>query len=157
MWKRSVLRLVASILLLTGIAAFSTGCSALYRAPEVHLVDVQITGLGLTSGIARVYLEVDNPNPVSLEVQRVEYLLELRGRDGEWNVLSDGISSESLTMVRRGTTEVPLEVVFQYRALGAGLLGWWESGEVTYRIQGDLSARGPLGPVNLPFRASGRF
>lgn len=139
------------------ISGFSSGCAALYRSPEVHLVDVQITGLGLTSGIARVYLEVENPNPVSLDVHRVEYLLELQGRDGEWNVLSDGVSSETVTVVRRGTTEFPLEVVFQYRALGAGFLGWWQSGEVTYRIRGDLSARGPLGPVELPFRASGSF
>lgn len=157
MSKPKVIRLVPILLLLLGVSGFSSGCSALYRAPEVHLVDVQVTGLGLTSGIARVYLQVDNPNPVSLEVRRVDYLLELRGQDGEWNVLSEGVSSETLTVVRRGTTEFPLEVVFRYRALGAGLLRWWESGEVTYRIQGDLSARGPLGPVDLPFRASGRF
>lgn len=139
------------------ILGFLTGCSGLYRAPEVNLTNVQITGLGLTSGIARVYLEVENPNPVSLEVRRIEYLLELRGPDGEWDVLSEGVSSDPVTVVRRGTTDLSLEVVFQYRALGAAFLDWWDSREVTYRIQGDLLARGPLGPVELPFEASGRF
>ena len=139
------------------VALLLAGCSGLYRQPEVNLTNVEITGLGLTSGIARVYLEVENPNPVSLDVRRIEYLLELRGPDGEWNVLSEGVSSERLTVVRRGTTEVSLELVFQYRALGAAFLEWWNSRELMYRIQGDLSARGPLGPVELPFEATGRF
>ncbi len=157
MRTRPALLPIARAILALGTLMFLAGCSGLYRAPEVTLTNVQITGLGLTSGIARVYLEVENPNPVSLEVRRMEYLLELRGPDGEWNVLSEGVSSDRVTVVRRGTTDLSLEMVFQYRALGAAFLGWWDSREVMYRIQGDLSARGPLGPVQLPFEASGRF
>lgn len=123
----------------------------------MHLADVRVIGLGFTSGIAEVVLEVDNPNYFRLEVHEFRYLLEIEDAQRRWSPLARGSSDESVRLGRRSSERVTLEIPFSYQVLGTALRSWWESGELSYRIEGDLRGRGPTGEMNLPFRATGQM
>lgn len=142
------------VVLLAAVLALG-GCALFYQTPSVEIVDVRVVGLGFTSGTAEVILEVENPNHYKLEVRELRYLLEIEERSDLWRRLAQGISSEHVELPRRSSRTVSLRVPFEYDAVGAAVRSWWNTGEVTYRIQGDLKARGPGGERDLPFRARG--
>lgn len=146
-----------ALLLLGGLLPVLGGCALFYRSPEVQILDVRVVDLGLTSGTAEVVLEVDNPNFFQLEVRELEYLLEIEEREDEWSSLARGSSDEAVTLPRRSTETVTLEIPFSYEALGIAMRSWWNTGEVSYRLEGDLRGRGPTGEMNVPFRAIGRM
>jgi len=133
------------------------GCAVFFRSPSVSIADVRVVGLGLTSGTAEIHLEVDNPNFFQLEVREFHYLLEVEGRNDAWSRLAEGSSLESIRLPRRSTEQVTLQVPFSYDAIGVALRSWWDTGSMSYRVQGDLRARGPMGNRDLPFRASGKM
>jgi len=142
-------------LTLTLLVIAAPGCALFYQEPTVRIADVRLAGVGLSSGTAEIEFEVENPNIFALEVRRLSYLLEVEGRGDRWSPLSEGSSVESIRLPRRSTEEVRIQLPFRYEAIGVALRSWWETGDLTYRIQGEIETRGPLGSVELPFRAQG--
>lgn len=147
----SLPRLLPALLLFLSLG----GCTAFYQTPEVTIADVRIVGLGLNGGTAEIHLEVDNPNLFNLEVRRLEYLLEVEGRNANWSRLAEGVAPDTVRLPRRSLEDVRIQVPFRYDAVGTAIRSWWETGEMNYRLQGEILARGPLGEMELPFRASG--
>ena len=131
------------------------GCARLYQEPHVHLAGVRVVGLGFTSGTAQIHLEVDNPNRFALEVWEFRYFLEVAEGGGRWTPLATGATEEPIRLERRSQRDVYLSVPFEYRGVGSALRAFLSAGEVPYRVQGDLRARGPTGEVALPFRSQG--
>jgi LEA14-like dessication related protein len=132
-------------------------CSVFYRDPVVSLTDLQIVGLGLLSGTAEVTLEVENPNLFSFEVREFRYLLEVEDRDDRWARLAEGVSADTVRLPRRSTEEVTLRIPFSYGAVGTALRNLFSTGEIHYRLEGELKGRGPTGEMDLPVRAVGRM
>jgi LEA14-like dessication related protein len=155
--RRGVPRRLTPPILALVLPLFIGGCAALFRSPTVEIVDVRLVGLGLSSGTAEVTLEVDNPNLFRLEVREFSYLLEIEGSNDRWTRLAEGSSLERVELPRRSTEEVRLRVPFEYGGLGTALQSWWNTGQVNYRIAGDIRARGPGGERDLPFRARGQM
>lgn len=144
-------------LTLTVLMIAASGCSLFYQEPTVRIADVRLAGVGLSSGTAEIEFEVENPNIFALEVRRLSYLLEVEGRGDRWSPLAEGVTAESIRLPRRSTEEVTIQVPFRYEAVGVALRSWWETGDLSYRLRGDIETRGPLGSVELPFRAEGRM
>jgi LEA14-like dessication related protein len=134
-----------------------SGCALFFRSPDVRIVDVRVVGLGFTSGTAEVILQVDNPNRFGLEVRGLDYLLEVGPRaDAErWDTLAVGFNPDTIQLPRRSEREVAIRIPFRYQALGTALGAWMQGGDIPYRVQGELKARGPGGERDLPFRSSG--
>ncbi len=147
-------RLLPGLLaLLLGVA----GCSLFVRSPEVAIADVRVVGLGLSGGTAEVLLAVDNPNRFALEVRAFEYLLEISdpARPERWDTLAVGVAPDTVRLPGRTETVVPLEIPFRYNALGTALRAWLQGGEIPYRVQGEVRARGAGIQRDLPFRSRG--
>jgi LEA14-like dessication related protein len=157
--RRKLLRLLCllPLLLATG------GCGAFYQAPEVRIVDLRLTGLGITSGTAELEVEVDNPNRFALEVRRLEYLIEVSdgraGSNGEarWDTLAVGVEPDTVRVAGRSAETVTLRIPFRYQALGVAFRSWLEGGDIPYRVVGEVRASGPVGTRDLPFRSEGSF
>lgn len=143
--------------LTVGLLLTLSGCALFFRSPEVRIVDVRVVGLGFTSGTAEVILEVDNPNRFALEVRGLDYLLEVGTPSDleQWDTLAVGFNPDIIHLPRRSEEKVTLRIPFRYQALGTALSAWMQGGEVPYRVQGELKARGPGGERDLPFRSSG--
>ncbi|TVP58876.1 MAG: hypothetical protein EA351_02930 [Gemmatimonadales bacterium] len=136
-----------------------SGCALFYQSPEVRITDMRVVGLGLTSGTAEIDVEVDNPNRFAIEVRGLEYLLEVS--DGaaraRWDTLATGFSADTVRIARRSTDKVTLQIPFRYQALGVAFRSWLEGGQIPYRIEGEVRARGPGGQRDLPFQSQGQF
>ncbi len=147
---RTLRRAGALALLLT-----LTGCALFYRDPTVTIADVRVVSVGFTGGTAEVLLDVENPNRFALEVRAFQYRLEVRDGPERWTELAVGESEERITLPRRSEERVSLLIPFRMQGVGTALLSWLESGEIGYRMEGRIRARGGVGEVNLPFRARG--
>lgn len=147
----------ARLFALLAVCTLLGGCGLFYRSPTVQIADVRVVELGFASGTAEVVLEVDNPNFFGIEVREFAYLLEIEAEEDRWSPLAEGSTDEAVDLPRRSTERVTLEIPFSYDAMGAALRSWWDSGEVGYRIEGDLRGNGPTGELNLPFQAAGRI
>lgn len=148
---RSGLRAPAMALLTLVLA----GCALFYRDPTVTIADVRVLSLGFNGGTAEVILEVENPNRFDLEVRGFEYRLEVRDGPERWTELAEGASEERVRLQKRSTDEVALTIPFRFQGVGSALRSWLSTGEIGYRMQGTVRARGPTGEVSLPFRSQG--
>ncbi len=142
---------LVALLVLTG------ACALFVRSPEVAIADVRVVGLGLSGGTAEVLLEVDNPNRFGVEVREFHYLLQVSdpARPERWDTLAVGVSADTVHLPRRAMTVVPLRIPFRYSALGTALRAWLAGGEVPYRLEGSVRARGSGIQRDLPFRSEG--
>ncbi len=147
----SRLRVPATFLLLLALA----GCSLFLRDPVVTITDVQIVGLGLLGGTAEVRLQVENPNPFGFEVREFRYRLDVEDREDRWARLAEGVSVDTVRLARRSTEEVSLRIPFSYCGVGTALRNLLSTGQIHYRLEGDLKGRGPAGSLDVPVRATG--
>lgn len=131
------------------------GCALFYRDPTVTIADVRVLSLGFTGGTAEVVLEVENPNRFDLEVRGFDYRLEIREGPESWTELAQGVSEERVRLQKRSTDQVALTIPFRFQGVGSALRSWLQTGEIGYRMQGTVRARGPTGEVSLPFRSQG--
>ena len=153
---RSV-RPLAALALLLAIVATVPACGLFVRSPEVAIVDVRVVGLGISGGTAEILLQVDNPNRFNLEVREFSYLLEVSdpSRPEQWDTLAAGVTADTLVLDRRASSVVPLLIPFRYSALGTALRAWMQGGEIPYRLEGEVRARGAGFQRDLPFRSRG--
>jgi LEA14-like dessication related protein len=148
-----------SVLVLALVVLGTTGCAVFFQEPTVRVLDVRVASLGLTSGNARVELEVINPNRYGLRVQSFDYILEVEdgnGGDG-WASLATGSAPDAIPVAGRDTTFVSLDVPFEYRAVHSAISAYMRDGRVGYRFRGDAVVRGPLGNVSMPFDQRGEL
>ncbi|CAN5698674.1 hypothetical protein BH23GEM11_BH23GEM11_08460 [soil metagenome] len=142
-----------------GVILMSSACTLFVRSPEVAIADVRVIGLGLTGGTAEILLEVNNPNRFGLEVREFSYVLEVADptQPDRWDTLASGVTSDTIRLDRRSTSVVPLRIPFRYSALGTALRAWMQGGEIPYRLEGDVRARGAGFQRDLPFRSRGNL
>ncbi len=149
----------AAILLGALFLFASSGCALFYSNPQVRVLEVGVGSLGLTSGTADLRVEVRNPNRFGVELRGLRYRLDL-GSDadeGVWVPLVTGTVSDTVRIRGRQVEVVSMSLPFQYSALGPVLGLALTGGAFRYRVVGDLTARGPLGQVELPFETRGRL
>ncbi len=142
------------LLLLCGLSALP-GCNNDFARPTVELADMDIEGISLENIDVVLFLEVDNPNPFGVTVNRIAFDIEFE-RQGEWVFLGDAdrdkeifIEAEEVTTVdvpaSVGTTEA-VEALFE-------LLGS-EGGRLTLRADGNAWVDVQVTEVRVPFRES---
>jgi LEA14-like dessication related protein len=155
--RRLPRRPLVALTLLAVVAVTSASCALFVRSPEVVIADVRVVGLGLTGGTAEILLEVDNPNRFGLEVREFRYLLEVSDPavPDRWDTLAVGVSADTVRLESRASTLVPLRIPFRYSAVGTALRAWTNGGEVPYRLEGAVRARGAGIQRDLPFRSTG--
>lgn len=155
--RLSLRRALGALVALGLVGVVTASCALFVRSPEVAIADVRVVGLGITGGTAEVLLQVDNPNRFALEVREFRYLLEVTdpGAPERWDTLAVGVSADTVQLPGRQVTVVPLRIPFRYQALGTALRAWSGGGEVPYRIEGEVRARGAGIQRDLPFRSRG--
>lgn len=148
------------LLLLAALVLSGSGCATMVQNPEVRLLDLSVSSLGLGGGTARVLLEVDNPNRMAIEVRGLEYLIEVAppgGGSTSWDTLATGSHADTLRIEGRSVQSVTLDVPFRYSAVGTAFRSWLDGGDIPYRIEGDVTARALMSQRSYPFRNTGTF
>jgi LEA14-like dessication related protein len=133
-------------------AAGLAGCAlATATPPSVDVLDVRLTGVGLTEQQLAVTLCVTNPNSSELAFRRVSADLDVSG-----SPLAAGSSDLAVSLPPLSSTVVPFTVVTTVQNLGPQLLGVFRAGGVDYRVHGTVTLQGSFG-LTLPYSRSGHL
>ena len=156
-------RLIRPVVGLVLLGAALAGCSLFFDSPTVRIVDVRVTGIGLTSATAEVGVDIENPNGFSLTSTGLEYRLafEDQGSTSDqgtgWHVVVEGEADEVVRVEGNDRSRVTIRVPFRYEDLGRAVLGLLERGELRYRLTGEVNFDTPVGEIGVPFEDIGEI
>lgn len=131
-------------------AGIGPGCAGLIqsvvKAPKVSFYGVTVRDAGAEGATAVIALNVENPNGVSLTVDRLKYKLEMAGRN-----VAEAEIQKVATLAAHSTSKVEIPVPFRYDQVFASVLDLLSKGSAAYKVTGTAS----IGLFNLPFDHSG--
>lgn len=133
------------------------GCALFFQPPAVRIVGVDLVSLGVTSGTAEVILEVVNRSRNEMRIRGFLYQVEVKSAedDSVWKSLAEGFHDDALAIAGDGSSEVRIPVPFQYSALGDALRRILSSGDLPYRLKGEVWMGGANRGLQIPFRSEG--
>lgn len=151
------LRNVSSLLL---GALLLAGCAGnVFRQPVVTLEGVQVGGLGLRGGTLLVNIQVVNPNRFELSANELDYRLAVAdpsaSGDSAWIDFATGTYDQPFSVAPRDTANVQIPVEFSYGGLGNAASTLLRAGSFSYRAEGTVDVRTPLGTYEVPFNRRG--
>ncbi len=149
--KRAGTRMLA-VLVVVGVAA----CVPRVQQPEVRLVSVQVSSLGLTGGSVLVRLNVYNPNTFTLDAKGLSYNVELaQDSSGDrWLTLAEGTFDQAVRVASDDSAQVDIPVEFTYKGLGGAVRALMQRGTFDYRIHGNVDVRTPV-RARIPYSHKG--
>jgi len=134
-----------------------TACSGLaeraFSRPTIVVKGVKVRSVGLTGGSLEVSLQIANPNPYPVPVQRATYQFALV----DSTQVGRGESTTAFTLPAHDSTVVLLPVDVSWQGLRAAVRDAARDGTVDYRLSGSVTIDTPVGNPNVPFEATGRF
>jgi len=122
------------------------------KPPTIQVKDVSVSGISLEKLDLMVDLEITNPNPIGLTVNKVEYDLAMGGK----SVLA-GKTEPKVQIKASGVTpaKVPLSVTFsEVVNIFTAALG---QGNVKYKLTGKVYVGSPIGDIPIPFEDEGEL
>jgi LEA14-like dessication related protein len=140
---------------LTCVTLVTGACAAFgksFKEPVVTVKDVVITGLGVTGGSLDVVLYVYNPNSYKLDAVGMTYRVDVDSTQ-----VGEGALEDRFVVQKGDSTTVRMPVRFTYAGLGAAGRSLITSGQVNYRVRGDLTVSTPIGNYTRPYDRTGRF
>ena len=144
---RDLVRLAAATLSL-GVS----GCAlATSTPPSVDVLDVQLTGIGLTDQQLAITLCVTNLNRSTIAFRQVTAEFDVSG-----SPLAAGSSDLPVQLPPLSSTVVPFTVVATVQNLGPQLLGVFRTGGIDYRVHGFVSLFGAFA-LTVPYSRSGHL
>ncbi|MES9833936.1 MAG: LEA type 2 family protein [Candidatus Thiodiazotropha sp. DIVDIV] len=158
--RYKIYRQTISLVFLVTLLMFQ-GCSTLEQAgtiisgqqPTAQVKDVKLSGLDL-NGIDLIFnLQVDNPNPVKIVLDHLDYDLKLSDRS-----FLKGEQGMGMNLVANGASQVKLPVRMEFEQLLKQYGQLEKQDEVPYEIDLGLGFDVPLlGRIRLPVNYEGRL
>lgn len=145
-------------MLTTALALGCAGCKTLdglfrksVKEPQVRFVQLHLRDLSLESVTMDFEMEIDNPNPVGVTLERLDYDLAIDGKR-----FVSGESDRKLRVAAQGSEPVrlPLTLTFAELAEGVALL-LSDRDTVPYRLGVGFGVMTPVGEVRIPIRNEG--
>ena len=141
---------IMTIALLTSIGACSA-ISEIFREPDVQLERVVVRGLGMSGGKLDLIVDVENPNGFTLHGTKLEV-----GFDVEGQHLGDIAYDDDFSVGENGRTTLTLPLTFGWSGVGSAVRTALGSGDLPYKMKGQVELRTPWGRKEVPFTREGR-
>lgn len=122
-------------LLMTALLFFS-GCGLLIKDPKIDVKNVALESLDLSNVNLLVTLSIDNPNPIGLDLNSINFDVNYQQRD-TWVFISHG-QRGSFT-IKPGVNEVTVPVSIKTSAIPGAIVGALAQGEIILQINGTAS------------------
>ena len=136
--------------LLTSVGACSA-ISEMFVEPDVQLERVVVRGVDITGGNLDLIVGVDNPNSFTLQGTKLEV-----GFDVEGQHLGEIAYDNDFSVTEKGRTTLTLPMAFAWAGVGSAVRAALRSGDLPYRMKGQVELRTPLGRKQVPFTREGR-
>ena len=141
---------IMAVGLVTGLTACSA-ISEIFREPDVQLERVVVRGVGMTGGNLDLIVNVENPNGFTLHGTRLEV-----GFDVEGQHLGDIAYDDDFSVNENGRTTLTLPLTFGWAGVGSAVRAALGSGDLPYKMKGQVELRTPWGAKEVPFTREGR-
>jgi LEA14-like dessication related protein len=143
---------MAALVLGAALTGCATAAKAVFKQPDVTFRGVGVRGVGLDGAEFDVMLNIYNPNSYSLGASALRYHLLVDSVEigaGQIDSAFTVGSSDSAVL------HLPVRVGFRaVQAVGPRLL---RSGEIPYRLRGDVTLKSFVGTFQRPFNEGGTF
>ena len=129
-------------------------CSAitdLFKEPDVQLQRVVVRGVGMSGGSLDLIVDVDNPNGFELHGTKLEV-----GFDVEGQHLGDIAYDDDFSVTENGKTTLTLPLTFGWAGVGSAVRAALGSGDLPYKMKGQVELQTPWGGKAVPFTREGR-
>ena len=135
---------------LTSVGACSA-ISEMFVEPDVQLERVVVRGVGITGGNLDLIVGVENPNSFSLQGTRLDVGFEVEGQH-----LGEIAYDDDFSVIEKGRTTLTLPMAFSWAGVGSGVRAALGSGDLPYRMKGQVELRTPIGRKKVSFTREGR-
>jgi LEA14-like dessication related protein len=144
-------------LILLGSLLFAIGCAALkdlanIRDPSLRFQSVALENVTLASATLNVSYILDNPNPLGISLDEVEYAFFVENRQ-----VVAGTPPNGLSIPAKGQTVLTFPANVRFIDLGEVLQTFLTRDSAGYRAEGKLGLRTPIGVLSVPLRQEGTF
>lgn len=143
---------------LLSLAVFGTGCEELedldldQYVPTVTFKQLAVDEVDWDGVDSRFIFEVDNPNPININLARFDYALAFE--QVEW---LNGDSPDGLTLAADDASELALPVSFQFEELYDMVQAVRGQDDIGFALNGSFGFDTDWGPVDLPYAEDGGF
>src|SRR5215475_1785821 len=123
-----------------------------FQKPTVVYKSASLTDVTLSGATLNVVTTVDNPNPVELALAEVDYRLAIDGHP-----VATGKPPDGLQIPAKGTADVTLPASFKFTDLGQAVATVLAQGSASYKAEGTVGVKTPIGLVKVPLSHEGTF
>lgn len=140
-----------SVLAVLMAVALVAGCTSgpPLRPPEVTVTGIAVTGLSLQSMDLKVFVLVDNPNPIEMTIRSVEVNVSYAGGGGDVPLGSG--STEAITVPASNQTEFVVPITVDNPAVLAAATTLLLSGELEVKAEGTMTIDAGVVSFEVPF------
>ncbi len=136
-------------ILLISLLLLTSGCAMVQkqlkvRKPDVKFVNARAHSFTLSSMKVDVKLDVTNPNPITVKADRIDLLLYINKRKTVKVMFNDINLPANKTEKLNATVKIP------YKSVGTAIVGVVKRGKVTYKLEGKIFVKTPIGMLDFP-------
>jgi len=117
-------------------ALFFSGCGMLIKDPKIEVKNVVLKSLDLSTIGLLVTLDIDNPNPLGINLKSITFDVYYQKGDG-WIFISHG--EHGGFGIKPGMNEVTVPVSIKTSEIPGAIVGALAKGEITIQIKGTAS------------------
>ena len=126
----------------------------LLKLPKISVGDIKLKKLNLTGADVQVNLNLDNPNPFSATLNRLNYKLLIDGKE-----FATGLTTDKIHISQKASNQIAIPVSLNFLESGRTLYNLLtQSGSFNYDLTGDFdlsTSLQNLGNITMPFDRSG--
>ncbi|MEW5847223.1 MAG: LEA type 2 family protein [Myxococcota bacterium] len=148
---RSVVALVFLLAVALSSSCATTRASQLIM-PTIKLHRLSALTFDSNGLVAEAQLNIDNPNPFPLRMEKVSYALTFEGRP-----TARGETVDSVEVPARGSALAKVTLRAPYRAVAAAGAVLLLMGELPYTLEMWVDFYTPLGPARVPVKEEGKL
>jgi LEA14-like dessication related protein len=131
-------------LLVSSCASFTKG---LVQDPEVKVLDFSITNLTMQDVAVNVKMNVKNPNPLPINLDKINYNLKFSGQQ-----VTEGVFDQGVTIPASGENTVTVPLKFNYNSINSLMSGIFKN---TFAKDYELTGSVKMGLFSIPFTQKG--
>lgn len=146
MKKTTVFKALLIAFLVIPLTGCKTGLKGLAEEPKVRLDQVYANKVDLSGAHLLFVLEVENPNPVDIKIDELDYSISLFNKK-----LADGKAAEGLKVPARSTANIELPLPIKFEQLFNNLAEALSASEVPFKVEGQAKS----GWFKFPFTKEG--
>ena len=120
---------------------------SLLKDPEVNISNFKLTDMTSKDISIDLVLDVNNPNPIPLNLDSVDYSLNLSGQK-----VTEGTMNKGVSIPASGKGQVTIPMKFAYNSVGSLLSGLMNR---SFKKDYELNGTAKVGIFSIPFTKKG--